>query len=468
MAQKKSYSRYFIILQEDEKGYALASDKLPSGYAKLETKSDRCKISFYVQNLKKDDSAYHMVLICSKKDVKKIIKLGELNIDDHGRAEVSKEYAVENIAETRIPADKIVGAAVVKVIGNNILSVMCGFSSTDIEEWKNFEMVEGRHENIEMAPIESPETNMEKNIFDQYEDNIKPENINGKVFIQDSIDNMKPGIENTNPENMKQENMKPENVKPENVKPENEKPENVKPENVKPENEKPENVKPENVKPENEKPENVKPENVKPENEKPENVKPENIKIGEVKKPVNPNMENDNTMNIKTKKVKKANTNINNMNNAGRDDFEEEYGVFPVHSDLMDGVQDFLMRYSRTLKEEKDISMEIKNCRWFRVPAEMLYDYCNVINYPILNCYPLIARYGQIMLGYKYDKYGDIKYLVYGIPGRRNWQDQPFGGETGFVTWMNPYSGNRADSDFGYWLMFYDYKTETILIPSKH
>lgn len=456
LAQKKSYSRYFIILQEDEKGYALASDKLPSGYAKLETKSDKCKVSFYVQNLKKDDSSYHMVLICSKKDVKKIIKLGELNIDDHGRAEVSKEYSIENIAETRIPVDKVVGAAVVKINGSGLLSIMCGFSSADIDGWKKYEMIEGRHEDMENPVVEGPEANIEKNIFDQYENNIQPENITNENINPENIqpENEKPEsikTENVKPENVKPENVKPENVKPENVKPENVKPENVKPENMKPENEKPENIKPENVKPENVKPENVKPENIKPENVKPENVKPENIKPESVNKPNNSNMDN-------IKKIKKENININNMNKENRDKYLPQ-------SDLMNGVQDFLMRYSRKLKEEKDICMEIKNCRWFKVPLDMLYDYCNVINYPILNCYPLIARYGQIMLGYKYDKSGNIKYLVYAIPGRRIWQDQPFGGETGFVTWMNPFYKNRGESDFGYWLMFYDYKTETILIP---
>ena len=71
MTQKKSYSRYFIILQEDEKGYSLASDKVASGYAKLELKNDKCKISYYVQNLKKEMTPYYMMLVCNKKDVKR-------------------------------------------------------------------------------------------------------------------------------------------------------------------------------------------------------------------------------------------------------------------------------------------------------------------------------------------------------------------------------------------------------------
>ena len=44
--------RNFIILQEDEKEHLKDGEKPLSGYAKIEAKSDKCKISFYTQNLK--------------------------------------------------------------------------------------------------------------------------------------------------------------------------------------------------------------------------------------------------------------------------------------------------------------------------------------------------------------------------------------------------------------------------------
>jgi len=169
LTQKKSYSRYFIILQEDEKGYALASDKLPSGYAKLEIKNDKCKISYYVQNLKKESAPYFMILICGKKDVKKIIKLGELNIDDYGRAEVSYEYQADNLANCGINVDKVIGAGIVKFMNTNIVSIMSGFASTDIPEWKGFPVVEGemrRDEPVKENPIaqQSAEVKAEENV----------------------------------------------------------------------------------------------------------------------------------------------------------------------------------------------------------------------------------------------------------------------------------------------------------------
>ena len=70
MAPKKNYSRYFIILQEDEKGFSLDTEKSPSGYVKLEKKNNKCKISYYAQNLSMEKQPYHLILVCNKKDVK--------------------------------------------------------------------------------------------------------------------------------------------------------------------------------------------------------------------------------------------------------------------------------------------------------------------------------------------------------------------------------------------------------------
>ena len=168
MTPKKSYSRYFIILQEDEKGYSLDSDKIPSGYAKLEMKNNKCKISYYVQNLRKEKQPYYMILICGKKDVNKIIKLGKLNIDDYGRVDISHEYDMENIADTGISAEKIIGAAIVKFLDTNVISIMSGFSTSDKpNEWKNYKIADFNKEKKETR------TDDIINEFDEYEQSIE-------------------------------------------------------------------------------------------------------------------------------------------------------------------------------------------------------------------------------------------------------------------------------------------------------
>ena len=95
---------------------------------------------------------------------------------------------------------------------------------------------------------------------------------------------------------------------------------------------------------------------------------------------------------------------------------------------------------------------------------------CNISNYnkytiayfPMINNYPYIKKYGHFILGYKCDEKGNLKHIVYGVPGKKSIDEQPYGGKTGFVTWMK-----SDDNGIGYWLMFYDYKTSTIVVPME-
>ena len=68
------------------------------------------------------------------------------------------------------------------------------------------------------------------------------------------------------------------------------------------------------------------------------------------------------------------------------------------------------------------------------------------------------------MIGFKCDDEGRVKYLVYAVPGTKDKLEQPYGGKSGFVTWM-PYS--KKGKDYGYWLMFYDFKNSMIVVPMK-
>ena len=57
-----------------------------------------------------------------------------------------------------------------------------------------------------------------------------------------------------------------------------------------------------------------------------------------------------------------------------------------------------------------------------------------------------------------------MKYIVYGIPGKKDKGDQPYGGKTGFVTWMED---ETLGDGMGYWLMFYDFRNSVIVIPAE-
>ncbi|OOM11123.1 hypothetical protein [Clostridium saccharobutylicum] len=141
MAHNKLY-RNFIILQEDERGYSSSKDKALSGYAKIEVKGDKCKVSFYAQNLRNEDD-YSMVLICCKRDFKQLVDLGPLTVNEVGKGDTSKEYYINNIAGLGISYEKISGAAICKTKGGENKFIMHGFMNGEesADNWTKYKIV---------------------------------------------------------------------------------------------------------------------------------------------------------------------------------------------------------------------------------------------------------------------------------------------------------------------------------------
>ncbi|MFL0266557.1 hypothetical protein [Candidatus Clostridium radicumherbarum] len=417
MTQKKSYSRYFIILQEDEKGYALGSDKLPSGYAKLEIKNDKCKVSYYVQNLKKESTPYFMVLVCNKKDVKKIIRIGEMNIDEYGRTEVSYEYPVDNVANCNIGVDKVVGAAIVRFMNTNLISVMSGFTSTDIPEWKGFEITEDENkkheERVDIKPIELEkpvetlkpvETETEKeNIFEEYEKKIEEAKKNEEEPIREILDSE-------------------EEI------------------------------------------------NVFPEEQ--EQIDEDVINNEEEEYPLLNEDEYYNNEDLRNKKKNvqdkyEVKIEIGYEEKKKQNEQKDTYFSGEMGSFFRNLVSDF--------EELEGYFHEIKRCKWYKVPVNRPedmhrssdYNKNTIVYNPMMNYYPYIGKHKHYLMGYKFDKDNNMKYFVYGIPGTKARSDQPFGGKSGFVTWVPlvPYEEN--ENSMGYWLMFYDFNNSTIVIPVR-
>ncbi|MHB9942331.1 hypothetical protein CF065_12025 [Clostridium sporogenes] len=410
MAQKKNYSRYFIILEEDEKGYSLGVDKSASGYVKLENKNGKCKISYYVQNIKKQSSPYHMVLICNKKGSKDIIKIGEMNIDEYGRADICYEYPVDNIGNCGINADKISGAAIVKFLDSNIISVMSGFSTTDIPAWKSFSIIESKERKKE----DIKEEKVNKTIFDKYEETIEEIKTKDNNINKDE-DNKVESVQEHKEKNLHSENRE----KGKDIKESNEK--------------------------------DLDSEDREKDRDSEDREKDLDSEDREKSKDIEESNEKD------LEKIKKA---IGKNENEKRNKQNIPIGL--------EG------KYFRSLVEDLDtvdnITDEIKNCIWYKMDVKDEDDMRNTCNYdkfmvlynPMLGYYSYIKKHGHYILGYKCDSSGNMKYLVYGIPGDKTRKDQPFKGKSGFVTWIE-----SKENNLGYWLMFYDYKTNNILIPVK-
>ncbi|APM41062.1 hypothetical protein [Clostridium kluyveri] len=441
MAQKKSYSRYFIILQEDEKGYSLASDKIASGYAKLETKNDKCKISYYVQNLKKEKTPYYMMLICNKKGIKNIIKIGEMNIDDYGRADTFYEYPINDVAGSGIAMDKVSGAAIVRILDNNIIPVMSGFSSTEIPNWRSFELIEDKDDKDDKTKdyVEQDENKINEDEVEVNEDEIvekAAENNEKSIFdkYEESIEKAKRDREKTEIEKDNEEDKQLS-------------------------------------------------EEIQNNQDEEDNQKSKKTFADEKEEPISEDMfeskirEDLQEENITLKKELGEEDSLYIDNFAenhceklkANDNKCEDRGMNRNYQRNSQG--NFFNRLVYGFKEIKSLNKELKRCKWYKVPANSIEDMYNMDNYsryalvyyPMIGYYPYIKKHFHYLTGYKFDKNNKVKYLIYGIPGTNSKKDQPYGGKSGFVTWI-PKEGKDK---MGYWLMFYDFKTNTIVIPVK-
>ena len=389
MASNNRLYRNFVILQEDERGYANSEDKTLSGYSKIEAKGDKCKISFYAQNLKKDNDKYYMVLICSKKDIKQIVNLGPLEVTDKGKGEVTKEFNVSNIAGLNLDFDKISGAAIVKMNNDSPIFVMCGFlnGQQPTDNWKGYTIVKTRDvRSTKSNIIKDSKKEIKKN--DSKKRKVKEESLSENEAKEEE----KPIIENPIRDEVEVK-IEPEETKKEFA--------------------------------ESEESEIIK------ENEPKENLRG---KFEDYEDKIEANKEFD-----------------------------------PINGKIRGSIGEYFESIVDGFERDTDSIDELKYTKWYKVPVHDLREMCNNYNkytlayYPMLNYYPYIKKYGFFMIGYKCDSKGNLKHIIYGVPGKKDKDEQPYDGRTGFVTWVS--IKNNANN--GCWLMFYDFKNSTVVVPMK-
>jgi hypothetical protein len=86
----------------------------------------------------------------------------------------------------------------------------------------------------------------------------------------------------------------------------------------------------------------------------------------------------------------------------------------------------------------------------------MCYDYPFMPK--VTTCLDQIKKYNHYLFGL-YKEHDEIRYYVYGIPGKYVVEEHPFRGITGFNTW---YSSGEKD---GYWLIYIDPLTGKVIFP---
>lgn len=454
MASKKSYSRYFIILQEDERGFGLSSGKTPTGYAKIEIKNSKCKISYYVQNLKPDDK-YSMLLICGKKGCRSLINIGNINLDEQGRADVSYEYDEENIGGSNTSVDKVRGASIARIMDNNVISLMSGFITTDIpKDWKTYNII-NINDKRDLG-----------NIFETYEEEIEK----NKQKVKEAVKESKVSVNSNKEEKNVVVNKDTEEL---------EERENIK-DNINRDEDKKDKI-------ENEKSSNGKEQNSKKElhvnkeeleinkEERNEEYKDENCEKTEVSEEIiEKNKEEIKEDREKNKEEIKEymKENKEEIKEDRKENIYEHKEEFRKNKCYMNSMEEFFENLGEGFKKYVDIFPKIQKSVWYKIDVEDIEHMCDmsnyqkyvVMHYPMIKYYPYIKEYKHYLVGYKYDENCKIKYIMYAIPGNKSPNCQPFKGKTGFVTWMK---SCNLDKNQGYWIMFYDFKNYNILIPIK-
>ena len=410
MASNSRLYRNFVILQEDERGYSNSSDKTLSGYSKIEAKGDKCKISFYAQNLKKDNENYYMMIVCCKKDMKQIVNLGPIEVTDTGKAEATKEYNVSNIGGLDIQFDKISGTAIAKFKDGIPIFVMCGFlnGQQPTENWKNYTVVKAKEVRLrateKVAEKEhkkeprKPELKVEKSKDKAIENHVVEAKVNEDIILE-----------------------KTERI-------------------------------------EEEKEEAVK----EATKEAIKEVVEEVVEVKEVQ-------EVENVEEARRRYFQREN--LRGKFEDYEDEIEASKEFDPVSGKIRGSIGEYFESIVEGFDRDYDSIDELKYTKWYKIPVHDLHEMCNMSNYnkytlayyPMLNYYPYIKKYGYFMLGYKCDSQGNLKHIIYAIPGKKDKDEQPYDGRTGFVTWV---SLNGKDRD-GCWLMFYDFKNSTVVVPMQ-
>lgn len=451
MSSKKSYNRFFIIFQEEDKGYGMGPDRPPTGYAKVETKNDKSKVTVYVQNLKPFESGeclYRCYLISHQDDRDSTVYLGLMNIDELGRGECTWECSADNAFDSRVPIDKFNGAAIVvdREGVDRVIAPLAGYMSKEKFDWRS--KLAALKKNAAHINEEKAEISEEAKKFEAYEKSIEV-----------------PAAEETVTQAKADVIAKVETEKKTEAKAQVETAEKVETaakvavaEKAEPV-EKPETydkvgaaAKPQTV----DKFEKVEAVEKGAETETLEKMATENIHASLREDEVHPNAENvqdDQRHKHKESKcinhqyLSDAKHNFRHIMRKMLEDILADYEKMDKHKELRDCI---LWKV-----DMQKCRRDIHKCGIY--PCYDLVFYPMMYN-PICNYYNYISKHGHYLFGIKYDKDRKVMALLFGIPGMKKACDQPAGGRTGFLKWVS-----FGPSEDGYWIMMYDPITGAVI-----
>lgn len=433
MAVKRSYNRYFIIFQEEDRGFGMAIDKQPTGYTKIETRNGRCKITSYVQNLLKDRGPYVCCMIDSTQNPPVLARLGEVKVDDTGRGETWWEFKEDDIAGTGIPFDRFNVAAVI-VEGDRMYAPLAGYMGRERIPWKDRLVQAPRSSDDEALKaakkeeVKEEEMDEEAKKFKEYEEKISKGEFEKEKPKDAALKPVEKPKDTDSKEKPKDAGSKPAEKPKEAAK------------------------------------------------EKGEADKSTGSKGKDETKPNDPafKAKSDTKQNEPANKAasSKDTTKLYSPNeNIEDNEIDPNMTRTPKKNPYFsNNFHNVLNKY-----QEVDIGDEKKGSKWWRIPydedtfidEDENYPYCCSIyhlqmTYPYINYVKYFRKRGYYYFGLNYDEDGEVKQIMYGIEGNSTPKEQPYMGMTGFIKWLK-----MKDGDTGLWVMYYNPYTGCVMIPKK-
>ena len=140
---KRRYRRYFIMLEEKDKGFNNLKLGGIKAYVKIEIKNLEATLSFYCQNLKALDekkARYRLYLIHTKESFgSSLVDIGPISVDKNGKSEFIWDFKAENVkGQNRAIDDYDVLCLVVENIENphELHVPLVGYIHKEKSDWK--------------------------------------------------------------------------------------------------------------------------------------------------------------------------------------------------------------------------------------------------------------------------------------------------------------------------------------------
>ena len=170
MSLKAQYSKYYISLNEEDKGLGLLNP--PKGSARFEIKDDQCSVKLNIENLKpcKPDYSYKCYLVCPEKENFTAAYIGNLVINNNKGTLIST-FLNSNVNNTNLSLNKFKVIAVAyepadRNLTEKALFPLAGYRNEKIV-WKNgFSAYKNNkpqedidNKDVTLAPTENEEKN---------------------------------------------------------------------------------------------------------------------------------------------------------------------------------------------------------------------------------------------------------------------------------------------------------------------